>query len=133
MNVCFLCLCLPLFVLIIQNIYIANRDVCTIKNVERITLYVRYIRVLAHQVQTYDQGPKLQQYLLQIQKIGYSKKQYTEYSYNIYDNGTNQSSTMNVLGNYIKCNFREFDYIISVHVIRYMYDIDLIYNFLTFI
>ena len=47
----------------------------------------------------------------------------------IYDNGTNQSFTIHVLGNYIKCNFSEFDYIISVHVIRYMYDICLVYNF----
>ena len=52
----------------------------------------------------------------------------TKYSYNIYDNGTHQSSTMNVLKNYIKCNFREFDYIITVHVIRYMYDVCLVYN-----
>ena len=57
----------------------------------------------------------------------------TEYSSNIYDNGTNQSSTMNVLGNYIKCNFRAFDYIIIEYVIRYMYDICLLYNFPSFI
>ena len=57
----------------------------------------------------------------------------TEYSYNIYGDSTNQSSTMDELGNYIKCNFRQFDYIINVHVIRYMYDICLVYNFPTFI
>ena len=57
----------------------------------------------------------------------------TRYSYDIYDNGTNQSSTMNVLENYIKCIFRELDYIISVHFIRYMYDICLVHNLPTFI
>ena len=41
----------------------------------------------------------------------------TEYLYNIYDNGTNQSSTINVLENYIKCNFREFDYSISMYIL----------------
>ena len=40
--------------------------------------------------------------------------------YNIYDNGTSQNSTMNILGIYIKFNFREFDYIISVYM---LYDI----------
>ena len=53
----------------------------------------------------------------------------TEYSYKIYDNGTNQSSTMNILEYYKKCNFREFDYNITAHVIRYIYDICLVYNF----
>jgi len=42
-------------------------------------------------------------------------------SHNIYDNCTNQSSTMNILENCIKCNFREFDYIIAVYVIRYIF------------
>ena len=38
----------------------------------------------------------------------------------IYVNGTDQSSMMNEIGNYIKYNFKEFDYIISIHVIRYV-------------
>ena len=57
----------------------------------------------------------------------------TSDSYKIYDNVINQSSTMNVLENYIKCNFREFDYIISLHVMRYMYDVCLVYNFASLI
>ena len=60
-------------------------------------------------------------FLLQQEFLGHWNFWDSEYSYNIYDNGANEISTMNILGNDIMCNFREFDYIISVHFIRYMF------------
>ena len=99
-------------------------------------LEYRYFSICTFSVNRHHYGDvDLQFYMIKLQKefLGHWNFSGNEYSYNIYDNGINQSYTMNVLGNYIKCNFREFDYIISVHVIRYMYHIYLVYNFPTFI